>query len=334
MEWLSKKLSIFLIAGRLYSIQISITSWMVPFIFAGIKGGSLKYGVIALIGIIFLHIATNMFDDIIDYILEKRKIDKGLKQDFNFQAGKCICIFNGSLPLKNYIYVSLTLFILAFIIGLYFINIYGLELLYIIIPTIILCLLYPILGSLGLGEVIIALIFSPLLYLGVYFVMMGYYSTDILLLSISTGALTVAILHTHMLLDYKIDESNRKTTLCRLCKSQKNAYLLLCFIVLFAYLNIVICYLLGKLNIYYFITFLSLTTAFYLLKVMYVHIKNPAQEIKTNIFMGNLKAIDKVPENQKNFILKFVLVRNLVSNFTILLCMAIIITEILDKCIL
>lgn len=334
MDWISKNISTFLIAGRTYSLQISITSWMVPFIYAAIKGGNIKYGLIALLGIILLHIATNMFDDIIDYSLEKRKIDKGQNKKFNFQSGKCICIFNGTMPLKNYIYVSLTLFVCAFLIGLYFLQIYGLELLYIIIPTIILCLLYPVLGSFGFGEIIVALIFSPLLYLGVFYVMTGYFSTDILLLSISTGLLTVAVLHTHMLLDYKIDETNRKTTLCRLCKSQKNAYMLLCLIIVSAYINIIICYLLGKLNIYYFITFLSLPTAFSLLKVMYTHIKNPEEKIKTNIFMGNLKAVEKVPENQKNFILKFILVRNLVSSFTILLCISIIITEILDKCTL
>ena len=247
------KIKILFNACRGYSTPISIMSWLVPFLFASLAGGNRFFGLLCLFGIVILHMGANIFDDAIDYTLEKRKIDKGIKTDFNFQAGKCIYIFNGELSLKQYYVISFILFSIATTIGLYFLHIYNLKLLYIIIPTAILCLLYPILGSLGLGEIIVATIFSPILYSGVYFVMTGNFNLEILILSISTGFLVVSVLHNHMLMDYKLDEKNRKITLCRICGSEKKALILLGIIIGLAYINLIIWTIVGKLSLYYLI---------------------------------------------------------------------------------
>ncbi len=324
----TKLFSIWFMALRVYSLPISIMSWLVPFLFAAINKGNIIYGFISLIGIIILHLATNLFDDTIDYLREKHAIDKGLKENFNFQKGKCFHIFNNDLTIKDYIIVSFLLFFIAFLIAIFFLNIYGIKLLFIIIPSIVLCLLYPILGCLGLGEVIVAVVFSPLLYLGVYFVMTGVFSLNVLVISISTGLLSVAVLHNHMLLDFEYDETNRKTTLCRICKTRKNALRLLGFIIFSAYLNIIIWVILKVLNPFYLTVLLSIPTAITLYKVMYIHINNPNEEIKRNIFMGSLKSVDKAIDEQKNFLLKFVIVRNLLSFFTSLIIISIILTEI------
>ena len=201
MHSVIKKISDLMLALRTYSLPISVMSWFVPFLYAALDGGNILYGIIALTGIIFLHLGTNIFDDAIDYVIAKRKIDKGEKDSFNFQKGKCICIFNSTFTIKHYFIFSFILFAFAALTGIFFISIYGFKLLYIILPAAFLCMLYPILGSLGFGEFIVAVIFSPFIYLGVFFVMKGYFSFDILLLSFSTGLLSVAVLHNHMLLD-------------------------------------------------------------------------------------------------------------------------------------
>ena len=278
-------------------------SWLVPYLYATISGGSRFSGLIALFGIIVLHMGVNIFDDAVDYTIAKRKIDKGEQKDFNFQKGKCIYIFNNELTLKQYYIISFILFSIGLLIGLYFLITMGTKLFYVIIPAGILCLLYPILGCLGLGEVIVATMFSPLLYSGVYFVMTGFYSIDILFLSISTGCFVVAVLHNHMLMDYKLDEQSRKITLCRLCGSEKNALILLGFIISIAYINLIVWIILGKLNIYYLIPFISIPLAIKLYKDM----GNPNIE----------------------FIKKFLLPEKLLSLFTLLLCISIVV----DKCI-
>lgn len=321
--------NIWLTAVRAYSLPVSIISWLVPFIFGCFQNGDIKYGILSLIGIITLHMATNLFDDAIDYTREKQKIDKGLKKDFNFQKGKCACIFEGKLTLYQYYIVSFILFLISGIIAIYFIFLYGTNLLYIIIPSAILCTLYPLLGCLGMGEIVVAIVFSPLLYLGVFYSMTGFFSLEILLISISTGLLSVAVLHNHMLLDFKYDEDNRKITLCRLCRNEKNAFILLVIIISFAYINIITSVFLKLLSPYFLITLFSLPTAITLYKVMKQHIKNPNEKIKTTFFMGNTKAIETVPTEQRDFLIKFLIVRNLLSIFTLLICIAVVLSKIL-----
>ena len=278
-------------------------SWLVPFLYSSISGGNRFFGLICLFGIVLLHMATNIFDDAIDYTREKKKIDKGEKNDFNFQSGKCIYIFNGELSLKQYYMIAFCLFFIATIIGIYFIYTLGIKLLCIIIPTAILCLLYPILGSLGLGEIVVAIIFSPMLYLGVNFVMTGHFDINILILSISTGFLVISVLHNHMLMDYKLDEKNRKITLCRLCGSEKNAHKLLGIIIAFAYINLLIWVSTGILSIYYLLPFVSIPFAIKLYKDM----KNP----------------------KIDFLSKFLLPEKLLSLFTLLLCISIVLDKVL-----
>ena len=159
--------------------------------------------------------------------------------------------------------------------------------------------------------------------------MTGHYSLEILLISISTGLLSVAILHNHMLLDYNYDELNRKTTLCRLCKTKQNALYLLEIIILLAYINITILVIFKHLTIYYLLVYLSMPTAIVLFKIMKIHINNPSQKIKYNIFMGNINDINNVPESQKDFILKFLIMRNLMNYFTLLVCIAMVLSCIL-----
>lgn len=309
---------------RGYSMPISIMSWIVPFLFALFSGGSLRYGLLALFGILFVHMASNLFDDIIDYIREKKDIDKGLKSDFNFQKGKCIVIRDGRISLNKAIFIDFILFLIPLLIGIYFIYIWEIELFYIIIPAAILCLLYPILGCLGLGEVVIAIIFSPLIYIGVYYAMTGGFSVEILLISISTGFLCISVLHNHMLLDFCFDKENRKITLCTLCKNKVSALNLLSIFVLFSYLNLIVCIFFGKLSLLYLLPFLTIPSAILLIKNMKLHIDNPKNKIKYNILMGFMPKLNDVTDDEKNFLMKFFLAQNLLTSFTLLLCISII----------
>ncbi len=159
--------------------------------------------------------------------------------------------------------------------------------------------------------------------------MTGSFSKDIFAFSISTGLLVVSVLHNHMLLDYKFDKTNRKITLSRLCGNEKNALILLGIFIFCAYLNILLKVLLKDISPVYLITFLSVPTAIVLIKVMMTHIKNPNEDIKYNILMGSMRGEKQAPAEQKNFIRKFLLVQNLLSLFTILLCIAILIDSVI-----
>ena len=139
--------------------------------------------------------------------------------------------------------------------------------------------------------------------------MTGLYSTEVLILSISTGFLVVSVLHNHMLMDYKIDEQSRKMTLCRLCKTPQNALILLAIFITLAYINLLFWIATGKLHICYLLPFITIPIGVKLIKIMkeYTFSKNH------EIFLSN-----------------FLLVEKLLSSFTLLLCISIVV----DKCIL
>lgn len=326
--FLWEKIKILFIACRGYSMPITIVSWFVPFLFSYFDNGNVYFGLLALIGILSLHLGTNIFDDFIDYSRELFEVKQGKKNEINLQKGKCICIINGDLTLKNAFLISIFLFSFASLIGIFFLKLLGLKLLYIVIPTAILCLLYPILGGYYLGEIIVGIIYSPFLYMGVYYVMTGNFSSDILKLSISTGLLVITVLYNHMLLDYKTDFKNRKRTLCNLCKSELNAYKLLVILVVSAYLNIVILTIIGKLSYTYLLTLLSIPYAINLLKNMKKHVVNENSDIEFNPWFFGKRIIKNTPEEKKNFLYKFMLAENLLTAFTIVLCIAIIIDKI------
>lgn len=328
---LKENISVFREIIRAYSLPISITSWFVAFLYSALNGGKIVYGIFALFGIVFLHSATNLFDDIIDFIRADAAIKKGLKKDFDFQNAKCFYLRNGTHNLNQYFLLLAFLLVVPLLSAVYFFFIYDFRLLYIVLPTLLLCISYPVLGCLGLGEVLVAVIFSPLLYSGVNFVMTGSFSLELFLISVSTGFLAVAVLHNHMLLDFNYDESARKITLCRLCVTKERALKLLAFIVSFAYLNIIVFVFLFKTHFLYLLVLFSLPSAITLYNVMKIHVASPEKEIKYNIFMGNISEVKKVPEEQKNFLLKFLIVRNLMNSFTIYLCIAMVLECILSK---
>lgn len=322
---------LFFTAVRAYSTAISVMSWSIPFLFATLSGGNVIYGLLALFGIVVLHYATNIFDDAIDYTKEIIDVKRGVKPEINLQKGKCAYIINKKMSLKTCYLIAGILFSIGLVIGLFFLHNCGRELLYIIIPAGILFLTYPLTGSVGLGEIIVGVVFSPILYTGVYFVMTGGFSPEIFIISISTGLLTISVLHNHMLLDYKYDSENGKITLCRICGNERNSFYLLILIISLAYLNLIFFTLLNKLSYYYLIPLLSIPQFLILYKSIKTYIKDKNAEVKYNILIGNMTPVRKAPSEQKKFLTMFLIVQNLLTTFTILLWISIIADKLI-KC--
>ena len=53
--------------SRIFSLPMTIQSWLVIFVFSLIDSGNILYGILALLGICFAHLGANIFDDYIDY---------------------------------------------------------------------------------------------------------------------------------------------------------------------------------------------------------------------------------------------------------------------------
>ena len=88
---------------------------------------------------------------------------------------------------------------------------------------------YPKLSQNGLGEIAVISAYGPLLFEGVFYVMCGKFSIDVLILSFACALFTNTILYTHMLMDFDADKTSHKKTLCLLLKTKTNALNFLLF---------------------------------------------------------------------------------------------------------
>ncbi len=331
MAKLFKFIGLWFNAGRGYTLPMSILSWLIPFMFAVLyHHGMVEFGILALIAVVILHWSINLLDDLFDYWKAEKDIKSGTREDFNFQKRKCAYIFNGDLT-WNQAFIGLIIALLIVLgFAIYFFSIFGIKLLPLVLITALLCFSYPILDHFMLGEVIIGIVFAPLLYYGVFYVMTGIYSPELMLMSVSTGLMTIGLSHTHMLLDYELDKKNSKTTLCTIFTSPFSALNIQTFIICLAYINIIICVCFGKMPLVSLITFLSVPTAVELHRVLKIHLNNPDEKIKRTAFMGimeNWKNIEK--QGIDGFMIKFLTSRNLMVHFTILLALSLLIDKVL-----
>lgn len=330
MNKLLKRIIFWFNSARGYSSPTSIMSWCVPFIFGLSVKGNIYYGILALIGIVFVHLGVNLFDDVVDYALEMKRVKSGKSStgNLNLQEGKCKYIIDNRATLLQTLFVSLTLFLISLLIGAFLTVKCGFTVVWIVLITAILCVLYPILTYFALGEFIVGFTFAPMLYLGTYFVMTKSFSLEIMLISISTGLLTVGLLHTHTFMDYDFDIKNNKKTLCSILGSKEKAIIAQGIIMFLAYINIIICVLLKLVPFSMLLTLLSIPTAVSLYKVLKIHAKNPKEKIERTFWMGPMENWDNIVKNNlEGFMLKFLLARNVMMIFTMLVCISKILAD-------
>ena len=193
--------------SRLFSLPMTVLSWLVVFIYS--LPGDVLNGVLALFGIAFVHLATNLFDDYIDY--------KNLP--YNCQQCKCAYIKEGKATINDVLRVVIIYLTLAGIIGGILFLRCGLTVVILAIIGGGIALSYAQLSKRGLSEIAVGTAFGPLLFEGVYFVMRGKFSLEVLVLSLAVVMFTIGLMYVHTVLDFEGDlKEGKKTLVCRLGK--------------------------------------------------------------------------------------------------------------------
>ena len=96
-----KTIKFWLDCSRWYALPMSVFSWFVIFMYGLEEDGNFLYGILALIGICFAHLATNLFDDYNDYQkLQQYVNEHNIVSLPNTQRGKCRYLLNNSVNLK------------------------------------------------------------------------------------------------------------------------------------------------------------------------------------------------------------------------------------------
>ena len=189
--------------SRIFSLPMAILSWLVIFVYALKNGGNILNGVTALIGISFAQLATNLFDDYMDY--------KNLPP--NSQQAKCSYIKEGKATLNDVLKVVIFYLSISCLTGLFLLFRCGLPVIGLAVIGGIITLLYSKMSQRGFSELAVGITFGPLLFEGVYFVMTGKFSIDVFIMSLAVVMFTIGLMYTHTVLDFEGDMCSHKKTL-------------------------------------------------------------------------------------------------------------------------
>lgn len=240
-----RKLPFILECSRIFSLPMTIMSWLVIFTYSITVAGNKLYGFIALLGVCLVHLATNVLDDYFDYKTLIKQVNFDKKEYLqNSQKTKCRYLISGMIQEKDMLYWALFYLFFAGLIGLYFYLNCGVGVLYFAIIGGLIAFLYSFLSKIRLSELAIAIAYGPALFGGIYYVMTKTYSWEVFVLSIPTMFITVILLYIHTVMDFEFDIKEGHNTIANAFDSSLDSLVVLKWLILFAYsAPIILCIL-------------------------------------------------------------------------------------------
>lgn len=312
-----KRVLFWLDCSRAFALPMTVMSWLVVFVWGIKHSGCILNGILALLGIIFAHLATNLIDDYCDY--------KILCQDEKYiktaQKCKCAHIFEGRVTLPEMLRMIILYCLLAAIIGLILTFKAGLPVIWLALIGAGVTLFYQKCSLVGLSEFAVFVAYGPLMFEGVYFVMTKQFSFEVLLLSFAVVMFTLGFLYVHTMLDFDGDMTSHKRTLCCRIGDKNKAIKLLAVFYTFGYLASAILSYYSK-NLFLLITFLTVPLAIITYNETKIFEKNRIPVVKWwNLPFENQEFYMK--EGSFGFYFTLFQARNLMTEFCILMSIAI-----------
>ena len=184
---------------------------------------------LSVIGVVFAHLGSNLFDDYFDAkkndsSYKDRLASKGIRS----RIAKCSYLTDGSATLKQLKTAAFLFSAFALLLGaiILFFRIDQLKSILILVGiTAFIGVFYSAwpfrLSYKGLGEFCIALLFGPLLMQGVYIASCGATNLPLMFISIPIGILVANIVYTHAILDFEPDKMIQKKTLAVVLNQKK-----------------------------------------------------------------------------------------------------------------
>jgi len=256
------KLNTILESSRIYSLPMTIMSWLVVFTYSYLNSGNKLYGIIALFGICFAHLATNVLDDYFDYKCLIKQVNFDKKEYLkNTQKTKCRYILSGSMTELELLEVAASYLLIASLIGLFLFIKCGMGVLYFALAGGIMSVLYAFFSRIMLSEIAVGLTYGPLLFGGVYYVMTKTYSWEVMLLAVPTMFITIVLLYIHTVMDFDFDINEGKKTIANFFNSQLESLIVLKIFLIIAYVSPVFLCIFDILDWQVFLVWLTLPLA-------------------------------------------------------------------------
>ncbi len=297
---------------RFYSLGAILASCLIIYSYAHYSENFSFFNfALLVIALCCLQMGANLFDDYID-IKEKLKTTQNLSDiKFNSLVPKARLIIEGVYSFCSVKKIIIILFLIPTLIGLYFTAISGAKIILFMIVGAILTLFYPKSAKCYLSEIIVGLIFGPLVIMGGYCAITGGFNINLFILSWAIFFSCLVLLHAHSLMDWEFDQKEGKNTLCILSKSKQNAIKILKFFIIASYSIVFLGVIFSRFNPKTLYCFLTLPIAVELLKSMEEYIEIKDVKFVPRWYFGVFENWQKIKENKIDFFMyRFYLARN------------------------
>ncbi len=286
-----------------------------------------------VIGVAFLHLAMNLLDDWFDYKVGSAEARQAVTNEgFRGRMVKYPYLTSGEATPGQLMKATMGFLAVAAVMGAVVVYLRGWMVLGWVAAGLLIGVSYsggPLkLGFRGLGELVVFLMFGPMMMTGVYYAVTGTVDWKITWLSIAVGLLVTNIVYSHSVLDAIPDKKMGKKTMAHLMGSGKGQIALSAFLNTVPYLMVVIGVVLGQLHPAYLAVLVLLPVSMWLVKSLDDHVKGKEVELEPKKWMGNMGDWEKYKEaGVAWFLLRWLTARNIVSRF----CLIIIIVNIFTK---
>ena len=308
--------------ARPYSVPMTFLSWLVIFCYSVKQGGNIFCGLIALVGISLVHLATNLSDDYFDY--KRLSCDEEFLN--NSKEIKCRYLRNGQATVEDLRNVIVFMLAVAALCGFVLFLNSGWYVLLFALAVLPIALFYSVFSSKGFGDVSVILAYGPLMFEGVYYVMTKHLSLDVLILSIACSMFVNTVLYAHMLMDFDEDVCSSKRTLCTLFKTKKRALKFMSVFYITGYISVIVLAL--KTHNYYFVLpVLTIPLVFDLFSLLKLYNEDKYVLPYAQPWHYPLENWEQVKHTPNaSFFLRFMFARNITTWFMLFICFALMIS--------
>lgn len=290
---------------------------------------------VALFGVICAHLGMNLADDYFDYKIgsaEKREALAG--EGFRARMSKYPYITSGQATIKDLRNAIIVFLSIAVVCGLVILWFRGWPIALVTAIAGILGLSYsggPLkLGYRGYGELVIGLMFGVLLMIGMQYAACGVFDWNIVVLSVAVGMLVTNIVYTHSVIDIVADEKADKMTFARVLGTPKCELAALAIFSLLPFIFIFVGVAVGFFHWAYLVVSVLLPLAFFLWISVKKFVYNEPEDLTPRWWMGPMGDWEAYKKHNVDwFLFHWLMARNLVTFFCLLLAIVNVVISIL-----
>jgi 1,4-dihydroxy-2-naphthoate octaprenyltransferase len=309
---------------------ISLPQSMLPALTAvALSFGGAQFNWIAAVacifGVMFLHLGFNLLDDWFDYKVGSAEArSKVANEGFRGRMIKYPYLTSGEATHSDLLKAVAVVLSFAALMGAAVVAVRGWDILWWVAAGLIIGVSYsggPLkLGFRGLGELVIFLMFGPLLVTGVYYAITGAMDWKMGCLSIAIGLLVTNIVYSHSVLDSVPDAKMGKKTMAHLMGTSKGQIAFSAFLNIAPYLIVAVCVALGHMHPAYLAVFLVLPVSLWLVKSLNDFVNHRETPIEPKKWMGPMGDFDRFRKAGLDwFMIRWLTARNIVTFFCTIL---------------